>query len=52
MRWRGAQVSPTTLFFIEGCGQLGGGAAMNWGDGFITDRRGRSLACRSNQFRS
>jgi hypothetical protein len=38
--WRGAQVSPTTLFFIEGCGQLGGGAAMNWGDGFITDRRG------------
>ena len=25
-----AQVSPTTLFFIEGCGQLGSAAAMNW----------------------
>ena len=29
------QVSPTTLFLIEGSGQLG--AAMNWGDGYITD---------------
>ncbi|KAK9822481.1 hypothetical protein WJX81_000281 [Elliptochloris bilobata] len=24
--------------YIEGCGQLGGGAAVNWGDGFSTDR--------------
>lgn len=29
------QVSPTTLFFVEGCGQLG--YAMCWGDGFVTD---------------
>lgn len=29
------QVSPTTLFLVEGCGQLG--VAMCWGDGFITD---------------
>ena len=29
------QVSPSTLFFIEGCGQLG--YAMCWGDGFVTD---------------
>ena len=25
-----AQVSPTTLILIEGCGQLGSTAAMNW----------------------
>lgn len=31
-----AQISPTTLFFIEGCGQLS--FAMCWGDGFVTDR--------------
>ena len=31
-----AQVSPTTLFLLEGCGQLG--MAMNWGDGYVTDR--------------
>lgn len=31
----GMQVSPTTLFLIEGCGQLG--QALNWGDGYITD---------------
>ena len=30
-----AQVSPNTLFFIEGCGQLG--YSMCWGDGFVTD---------------
>ena len=30
-----AQVSPSTLFLIEGCGQLG--VAMNWGDGYVTD---------------
>ena len=29
------QISPSTLFFIEGCGQLG--YAMCWGDGFVTD---------------
>ena len=29
------QVSPTTLFFIEGCGQLG--FSTCWGDGFVTD---------------
>lgn len=29
------QVSPTTLFLVEGCGQLG--VAMCWGDGFITN---------------
>jgi hypothetical protein len=29
------QVSNSTLFLIEGCGQLG--MAMNWGDGYITD---------------
>lgn len=29
------QVSPTTLFFVEGCGQLSYG--MCWGDGFVTD---------------
>ena len=29
------QVSPTTLFFVEGCGQLS--YAMCWGDGFVTD---------------
>ena len=29
------QISPSTLFFIEGCGQLG--FAMCWGDGFVTD---------------
>ena len=28
-------MSPTTLFFIEGCGQLG--YSMCWGDGFVTD---------------
>lgn len=28
-------MSPTTIFFIEGCGQLG--YAMCWGDGFIVD---------------
>lgn len=32
-----AQVSPTTLFFIQGSGQSWNGA-MCWGDGFITDR--------------
>ena len=25
-----AQVSPTTLILVEGCGQLGSSAAMNW----------------------
>ena len=30
-----AQISPSTLFFVEGCGQLG--FAMCWGDGFVTD---------------
>ncbi|KAK9839537.1 hypothetical protein WJX81_008252 [Elliptochloris bilobata] len=30
------QVSPTTLYLIEGCGQ--NTFAMNWGDGFVTDR--------------
>lgn len=30
------QVSPTTLLLVEGSGQLG--YAMNWGDGFVTDR--------------
>ena len=29
------QVSPTTLFFIEGTGQTG--LADCWGDGFFTD---------------
>lgn len=29
------QISPSTLFFIEGMGQLG--YAMCWGDGFVTD---------------
>lgn len=29
------QISPSTLFFIEGVGQLG--YAMCWGDGFVTD---------------
>lgn len=29
------QVSPSTLFFAEGGGQLG--FAQNWGDGFVTD---------------
>ncbi|CAL5222764.1 g5176 [Coccomyxa viridis] len=29
------KVSPTTLFFVEGCGQLG--FSMCWGDGFVTD---------------
>ena len=28
-------MSPTTLFLLEGCGQLG--LAMNWGDGYVTD---------------
>ena len=32
------QISPTTLFFIEGTGQSWSGA-MCWGDGFITDRQ-------------
>ena len=32
------QISPTTLFFIEGSGQSWNGA-MCWGDGFITDRQ-------------
>jgi len=32
-----AQISPTTLFLIQGSGQTYYGA-MNWGDGFITDR--------------
>ena len=32
-----AQVSPTTLFFIQGSGQSWSGA-MCWGDGFITER--------------
>jgi len=35
----GTQVSPTTLFLVEGCGQEM--FAMNWGDGFVTDRCGR-----------
>lgn len=30
------QISPTTLFFIQGSGQVYAGA-MCWGDGFITD---------------
>ena len=30
------QVCPTTLLLVEGSGQLG--YAMNWGDGFVTDR--------------
>ncbi len=30
-----AQISPTTLFFIEGGGQLP--YSMCWGDGFVTD---------------
>ncbi|CAL5222763.1 g5175 [Coccomyxa viridis] len=29
------KVSPTTLFFVEGCGQLG--FSLCWGDGFVTD---------------
>lgn len=33
-----AQISPATLFLIEGSGQSWKGA-MNWGDGFITDRQ-------------
>ena len=33
--WCPAQISPTTLFFVEGCGQLS--FAMCWGDGFVTD---------------
>ena len=32
-----AQVSPTTLFFVQGSGQSWSGA-MCWGDGFITER--------------
>ena len=32
------QISPTTLFLIEGTGQSWSGA-MCWGDGFITDRK-------------
>lgn len=32
-----AQISPTTLFFIQGSGQTLHGA-MCWGDGFITDK--------------
>ena len=31
------QISPNTLFLIEGSGQSWQGA-MNWGDGFITDQ--------------
>ena len=30
-----AQVSPSTLYLLEGGGQLG--MAMNWGDGYVTD---------------
>ncbi|BDA41281.1 probable endoglucanase E1 [Coccomyxa sp. Obi] len=30
-----SQVSPSTLYYIEGCGQLA--YAMCWGDGFVTD---------------
>ena len=35
MSFNALQVSPTTLFFVEGCGQLG--FSMCWGDGFVTD---------------
>ncbi len=40
------QVSPTTLFLIEGCGQLG--SAMNWGDGYITDALAIRIAALSD----
>ncbi|BDA41274.1 probable endoglucanase E1 [Coccomyxa sp. Obi] len=40
------KVSPTTLFLIEGCGQLG--SAMNWGDGYITDASAIRIAAISD----
>jgi len=48
-RRRGAQVSPTTLFLIEGGGgQTGSNTAMCWGDGFFVDTCAAARPSRSD----